>query len=127
MRGAGKFIFSVGSVSVLMLLYVHLNVSLFSFSYGINQKSKRFDQRNKDYRQLKYEVEVLKAPYRLAAEIRQRNLELDLPKEIRVVKVPVPQTLDMETFNTVTPHPLSKGFLDYLGRWVKVAQAKMDS
>ena len=58
--------------------------------------------------------------------MKELELDLTLPKEIRVVRVAptvsevaVPTTLQDESLK-----PMSKGLLDLLGRWVKVAQAK---
>jgi len=127
MKGSGKLVMIVGVVSLCVLIYVHLNVSLFSISYRINQKSETLNERHENYRRLKFEVEQFKTPNQLAEQIEKHSFTLDAPKEIHVIKVPVPLEASMATLEQSSYHPLSKGLFDFLGRWVKVAQAKMDS
>jgi hypothetical protein len=59
--------------------------------------------------------------------MRELKLDLTLPKEVRVVRVPAAAVSRVPAVEDVALQPLSKGLLDFLGRWVKVAQAKTDN
>lgn len=129
MRGSGKFVLGVGFVSLFFLFYVHLNVSLLTLSYGINEKSKELDRSAEYYRHLRFEVDQLKAPHRLAERMTTLELKFDLPKEVHVIQVPAPEPMLIHQApdDTAGFQPFSKGLSDFLGRWIKVAQAKTES
>ena len=127
MKGLGKIIIAIGLVSVLLLLYVQGQTALVRISYLMDVKSKKLAQEEEEYRYLKFEVDQLKAPRRLEEKIKTLKLNLTLPKEIRVVRVQAPPTIESPRLEEVQLQPLSKGLLEFLGRWVKVAQAKTDS
>ncbi len=128
MKGLGKIIIVIGFISGLFLLYVQGQISMLRVSYKIDLDSKKLSRRSEEYRHLKFEVDQLKSPRRLEEKIKELNLELTLPKEVRVVRVPY-QTSEEPSLGaeTVQLKPFSDGVLEFLGRWVKVAQAKTDS
>ncbi len=128
MKGLGKIIIVIGFVSGLFLLYVQGQISMLRVSYKIDLDSKKVARRSEEYRHLKFEVDQLKSPRRLEEKIKELELELTLPKEVRVVRVPY-QASEKPSLVTesVELKPFSDGVLEFLGRWVKVAQAKTDS
>lgn len=127
MKGAGKTILSVAFVSALMLLYVHEQVALFRISYQLDAKSEKLARLSEDYRKVKFEVDQLRAPRLLEQKMKDMQIELALPKEVQVVKIPAAAPLTPESLPNVSLKPLSDGLLDFLGRWVKIAQAKTDN
>lgn len=126
MKGSGKWVLGVWGAAIFLLLYVHLNVSLFSLSYQINDRSKQVSKRDETYRYLKYEVERLKAPYRLSEKIQEHRLELDIPKNIRVIQMPTPEAIEPKIIQEAASVATSKGLTGLFGRWVQIAQAKTE-
>lgn len=127
MKGTGKFILLTGLVSAFILFYVHLHQSLFLLSYTIYDHSHELSKRNEEYRHLKFEVNQLKAPNRLAEEMTERGLKLERPSEIYVVRAPLPKQVELPAIEATPINPLSRGLMEFLGRWVNIAQAKMDA
>ncbi|MBI3313144.1 MAG: hypothetical protein HYZ83_02780 [Candidatus Omnitrophica bacterium] len=127
MKGAGKFLISLIGVTLLVLLYVHIQVSLFQVSYSMNTQSHQLADKSEAYRLLKFEVDQLRAPRLLEQKMKDMQIELALPKEVQVVKIPAAPAFNPESLPNVSLKPLSDGLLDFLGRWVKIAQAKTDA
>jgi cell division protein FtsL len=128
MKGLGKIIIVIGFISGLFLLYVQGQISMLRVSYKIDLDSKKLARRSEEYRHLKFEVDQLKSPRRLEEKIKELELELTLPKEVRVVRVPYQASEEPSLVTeSVELKPFSDGVLEFLGRWVKVAQAKTDS
>jgi hypothetical protein len=127
MRGTGKFLAILTFIGGLLLLYVHAQISLFQVSYTIDSRSRQLAQQSEEYRLLKFEVEQLKAPRLLETRMKELQMDLTLPKEVRIVRVPTVPVVDAVNVQGVSLRPLSDGILDFLGRWVKVAQAKTDN
>jgi cell division protein FtsL len=127
MKGIGKILISMSFGTFLLFLYVHAQVSLVSVSYSLDRQSKKLAESQEEYRRLKFEVEQLRAPRRLEEKMKEWGLELSLPKEVRVVRVPMPDPVEAQTMTEeIQLQPFSKGLMDFLGRWVKVAQAKTE-
>jgi hypothetical protein len=129
MKGAGKILSGITIITVLLLFYVHEQVSLFAVSYRIQKNSALLTERGEEYRRLKFEVDQLKAPRLLEEKMRMLNLDLTLPKQVLVVRIPStpPAESNAPVISDISLQPFSEGLLDFLGRWVKVAQAKTDS
>ena len=128
MKGTGKIIIGISFAACFLLLYVHEQISLFRVSYILDNRSEKLSQMSEEYRQLKFELDQLKAPRLLEEKIKDLSLDLALPKEVRVFKVtptPVSETL-IQNIPTKTS-PLPDRFVSFLGRWVEVAQAKTDN
>jgi hypothetical protein len=119
-----KIIGFTSVMTCMMVLYVHGHVQIFQVSYHINSQEKILEETSKSFRELRYEVEQLKAPALLESKLKTLELDLNLPKEIEFISIPamseiiLPQELPMEH----TPSPV----FNFLGQWVKVAQAKME-
>ena len=130
MKGLGKILINVAVVSFLLLLYVQGQIALLRISYSIDSQSKKLTQKREQYRHLQFEVDQLKAPRRLEEKMKELQLNLVLPKEVRVVRVPIVASnalVEPPLEEEVQLQPFSKGLLEFLGRWVKVAQAKTDN
>ena len=63
-----------------------------------------------------------------AVEAKMKELEMDLtlPKEVRVIRIPVEQNIAPPPMTEFELQPFSEGLLNFFGRWVKVAQAKTE-
>ena len=128
MKGAGKILISITFATLLLLFYVHEQIALFSISYRLQKDSDLLTAKSEEYRHLNFEVEQLKAPRLLEEKMRELKLDLTLPKQVLVVRIPriAAAETPAPVMKNVSLQPLSDGLLDFLGRWVKVAQAKTD-
>lgn len=122
----GKIIFGVGLLTLLLLLYVHEQVALVRVSYLIDAKSDKLNRMSEDYRQLKFEVDQLKAPRLLEEKMKNLSLQLTLPQEIHVVRTPAPK-LPPQNRDVSSIGSISGNMFHFLGHWVEVAQAKTDN
>ena len=127
MQGSGKLITALSVVVLFLLLYVHAHISLFRVSYEISDKSRELANKNEQYRYLKYEVDQMKAPHLLETKMEQLKLDLTLPHEVRVIRLPQVTAVETEAVDRISLQPLSDTLLDFVGRWVKVAQAKTET
>lgn len=125
-RFAARVLIMVAALTCSVVLYVHGQVAIFELSYDMNAQAHVLRDKSEEYRKLKFEVEQLKAPRLLEAKMHQMNLELTLPREVRVVKIPQPVRMDSPVVGAVSPQSFSLAPMDFFGKWVKVAQAKMD-
>ena len=122
----GKIIFGVGLLTLLLLLYVHEQVALVRVSYLIDSKSAALNHMSEEYRQLKFDVDQLKAPRLLEEKMKTLSLDLALPQEIHVVRTPaVP--LPVQGREVPAVGSISGNMFHFLGHWVEVAQAKTDN
>lgn len=126
MKGAGKIIMIVTMATSSLLLYVHLNVSLFHVSYDLNTKSQMLTQKGEQYRHLKFEVDRLKAPRRLEKKIEELSLDLTLPKDIEVVRVAKDNFLNNSHVEVIEHDPIQNRFMNFFGRWIGTAQANTE-
>lgn len=126
-----KFIFRVfvlfGFVTCFAVLYVYGQTAIFKVSYDINEKSDKLKEQSEFYRRLKFEVDQLRAPRLLEEKMKRMELELALPSEIQVIRIPKTGAPESLITPAVSKQPLAASPFDLLGRWVKVAQAKMES
>lgn len=128
MKGTGKLLFGISVLSLMMLLYVHEQVMVFRISYRLHEKSSQLTRKSDEYRKLKFEVDQLKAPRLLEERLKGQTLELSLPEEVRVVKIPkIMQREHSEALPDFSANTLSGRFASFLGRWIDVAQAKTDN
>lgn len=126
MKGIGKIILMMAAGSCFFLLYVHEQVALLDVSYAIDERAEKLGHLSEEYRQLRFEVEQLKAPRLLDEKMKQMSLDLTLPQEIRVIRMPA--TLPAEaSLKHISTNPMAGRVADFLGRFVDVAQAKTDN
>lgn len=124
MKGFGKLLLGFSLLTGALLLYVHERVEVLRVSYRIYEKSSELAERAEEFRRLKFEVSQLRSPQALEKRLEELSLSLDLPKEIQVLRVP-------ESIAPVEVRPLPlrtspHGFLDFVGQWIQVAQARTD-
>lgn len=127
MKGSGKIILMIAAVTSLFVFYVHGQVTLFRVSYEIEGQNEAINHLTDTYRQLKFDVERLKAPRRLEAKLTDHSMDLTVPQQIHVMRVPPPPSLSMQQLNDVTSTSMSNRVLDFFGRWIGVAQAKTEN
>ncbi len=127
MKGAGKIILGVSIPVVFLLFYVHEQIALLHVSYILEDKSEKLVRLSEEYRNLKFELDQLKAPRLLETKIKEMQLNLTLPNEVRVLMTPAPPVNETPVKNVSTAGPLSDRVLHFLGRWVDIAQAKTDN
>jgi hypothetical protein len=126
MKGIGKVILMIAFGSCFFLLYVHEQVALLDVSYAIDAKADKVTQLSEEYRQIRFEVEQLKAPRLLEEKMKQMSMELTLPQEIRVIRIPAVLDTDA-SLKQISTRPMAGRLADFLGRFVDVAQAKTDN
>jgi len=126
MKGTGKIILSTLLLTILALGYVHGQNAAIQLSYHINHKGDLLAEKTEFYRHLKYDVDQLKAPRLLEAKIDQLSLNLDVPREIRVIQVPPQLVHSIIDQPDLTVTPSNNRFGSFLGRWIGVAQAKTE-
>ncbi len=125
-RPMGKMIFGVATVTLLLLVYVHEQVSLVRISYLLDSKSDALVRMSEEYRQLKFEVDQLKAPRLLEEKMKNLSLDLTLPQEIHVVRTPAVR-LDAAKGQDISVGSVPGRMFEFLGQWVDIAQAKTDN
>ena len=125
-QSMGKIISGVGLLTLLLLVYVHEQVALVRVSYLIDSKSAALSRMSEEYRQLKFDVDQLKAPRLLEEKMKTLSLDLALPQEIHVVRTPA-LPLPAPGRDVPTVGSISGNMFHFLGHWVEVAQAKTDN
>jgi cell division protein FtsL len=110
--------------TMMMVLYVYGHVQIFHVSYEINAQEKALETKSKSFRELRFEVDQLKAPALLEQKLKELELDLDLPKNVEMIEIPKIPT--MNSIPAIPIEPTSSPVFTFLGQWVKVAQAKMD-
>ncbi|MBI3316557.1 MAG: hypothetical protein HYZ85_00940 [Candidatus Omnitrophica bacterium] len=128
MKDALKTILVIAGITGLFVTYVHEQISLFKISFVLDQQYESLNRKAEEYRRLKFEVDQRKAPRVLEQKMKELELDLTLPKEIRVFRLaPKPEAVLASASAPPTFHPFSSSLMDFLGRWIEVAQAKTDS
>jgi hypothetical protein len=127
MKGIGKVLFCITVGALFFLLYVHEQVALLHVSYQIESRSEKLIRLSEESRQLRFEVEQLKAPRLLDEKMKQMSLDLTLPQEIRVIRVPESALSSESSLQKISTRPMVGRLTDFFGRFVDVAQAKTDN
>lgn len=126
MQSVGKTILGIGVLTLLLLLYVHEQIALVRVSYLIDSKSIQLNHLSEEYRQIKFEVDQLKAPRILQEKMKHLSMQLSLPQEIHVIKTPALK-ISAQDRQVSSSASLSGNMFHFLGHWVDVAQAKTDN
>jgi hypothetical protein len=92
----------------------------------LEDKAEKLGRLSEEYRNIKFDLDQLKAPRLLEEKIKEMQLNLTLPNEVRVLKTAAP-LLKEESLQNVSASPISDRVLHFLGRWVDIAQAKTDN
>ncbi len=82
-----KFIFYIWIITAFALLYVWQQVELVRVSYEIREAKCEVAHLLDQNGSLRYNVASLSSPSRLAKEKSVRNLELELPKSLKLVRL----------------------------------------
>ena len=125
-QSVGKTIVGIGILTLLLLFYVHEQIALVRVSYLIDSKSIQLNHLSEQYRQIKFEVDQLKAPHLLQEKMKNLSMQLTLPQEIHVIKIP-PLKITPQDSQVSPVASLSGNMFHFLGHWVDVAQAKTDN
>lgn len=127
MRGSGKILVLIGSLTCAMLFFVHLQIASFLVSFDIHKSSRTFAEKQELLRRLQFKVDQLRAPRFLEAKMKRHELALALPNKIRVVEVPpVAELVIPKAPEQKAPRTFSSEVSSFLGRWIQTAQAKTD-
>lgn len=124
MRGLGKILMGCLILTSGVVLYVHERVEVLRVSYRIQKRSSELARGAEDLRRLQFEVAQLRSPQFLEKRLEALSLPLTLPQEIRVLEVPAPRV--EPPLKGVAMGVPSTNFLDFLGQWIQVAQARPD-
>lgn len=124
MKGFGKLLLGFSLLTAALLVYVHERVEVLRVSYRIYEKSSQLAERAEEFRRLKFEVSQLRSPQALEKRLEELSLSLDLPKEIQVLRVP--ESVSAVEVRPLPLRPPAHGFLDFVGQWIQVAQARTD-
>ena len=126
MKGIGKVILCITAGAFFFLIYVHEQISLLHVSYLIEARNEKLTHLSEESRQLRFEVEQLKAPRLLEEKMKQMSLELTLPREIRVIRIPA-TGIAPDSLQKISTRPMAGRLADFFGRFVDIAQAKTDN
>ena len=126
MKGTGKIVLGIFSLAFFVVLYVRGQIALLHVSYQIEAKANKLSALFEESRRLHFEVDQLKAPRLLEEKMKQLSMDLTLPQEIRVVRIPLPKITEA-SLNQIPTQPFAGRVADFVGRWVGVAQAKTDN
>ena len=123
MKHLGKYIIALGIVTGCMLFYVHQHTAILLCSYTINQKQETLTALIDVHKNLKFQLASLTSPTTLEQKLADANVNLVLPQEIKVVKVPITHT---EPIHMVENRLVSRdrGILRFLS-FEKEAQAEL--
>ncbi len=132
MKGAGKTLLILACFTGFFLAYVHGQVMLLRLSYSINRDSRQLAAKTEEFLKLKFQVEQLKAPRLLENKMGEFDLNLTLPKQVKVVRVaPMPVMVIEERHAAAelpaAPPSFAQRLGNVFGRWVGVAQAKTEN
>lgn len=108
-------------ITLLLLLHVHAQVSIFQVSYLIQKKEKELADLSDEYRKMKFEVSKLHSLSYLDKRKKEMNLKLETPKSVRVIPI---RSEPKENERTIEAPPMvRKGFFSFVNL-IKEAQAK---
>ena len=104
----------------MLLLYVHLQVSIYQVSYSIEKKEKEVAKLSETYKLAKFRVSRLRSPHVLNQRMKQMSLDLITPKDQEVIRVLRPKVVPQD--QKVAHAPMQ--FMSWL-HIIKEAQAKV--
>ncbi len=125
MKGFGKILLGFSILTGLLLFYVHQRVEILRVSYRIHSKSSDLAQKVEDFRRLKFEVNKMRSPDRIQKRLEDMSLPFTLPKQIEVLRVPDQAVPPSET-KPFLPNSSPDSFVDFLGQWIQIAQARTE-
>ncbi|OGX11425.1 MAG: hypothetical protein A2351_08950 [Omnitrophica bacterium RIFOXYB12_FULL_50_7] len=127
MKGSGKILILIATLTCSMLFFVHLQVSSVLVSFDIHKSSRVLAEKQELLRRFQFKVDQLRAPRLLEEKMKRHDMGLALPNKIQVVEVPpvselvIPVASEQKVTRTFSSEVTS-----FLGRWIQTAQAKTD-
>lgn len=112
-------------VTLMLLFYVHIQAEIFRVSYSIEKKDRELAELSEKYKISRYSVTQLKSPNYLNEQLKKNSMELIVPKDTEILKIPVPKSIPVAV-ETVSGAPVKSQLLSLSGL-VKEAQAKTSS
>ncbi|MBU1863111.1 MAG: hypothetical protein KKH94_05575 [Candidatus Omnitrophica bacterium] len=106
MKHLGKYIVGLCIVTIGMLFYVHQQITVLRYSYTINNKEERLATLIDTHKNLTFQLASLKSPATVEQKLRAADINLVIPHEIRIVKVPV---ADIEPIQMVKANSTPQG------------------
>ena len=118
--------------TLLVLAYVHEQVSILQISYSIEKKERAAARLSEDYKVAKFQIARLHSPGYLNQALKSRSLNLSAPKAVQIIKVVKPKELlsSTTTAQRVGLPPLNQpttskaSFISWVGGFMREAQAK---
>ncbi len=107
--------------TLLVLAYVHGQVSILRISYSIEKKEREVARLSEDYKLAKYQVARFRSPQFLQRELKARSLDLAVPKAVQVMKIIKPKEL-LPPLNQ--PATVKTNITSWFGGFMREAQAK---
>jgi cell division protein FtsL len=127
MKGSGKVLILIATLTCSMLLFVHLQIVSVLVSLDIHKSSRAVAEKQELLRRFQYKVDQLRAPRLLEAKIKRHDMSLGLPNKIQVVEIPsMPELAIPPSQEHKVTRTLSSEVSSFLGRWIQTAQAKTD-
>jgi len=127
MKGSGKILMGIASVTCLMLMYVHLQVASVIVSFNLYERSNVFTQKQELLRRLQFNVDQLKAPRLLEEKVKKYQLSLALPNKVESCEVPmIPELFGPSSREPRTISASPSAFSQFFGQLIQTAQAKTD-
>ncbi|HOW88232.1 MAG TPA: hypothetical protein P5561_05455 [Candidatus Omnitrophota bacterium] len=127
MKGSGKVLILIATLTCSMLLFVHLQIASVLVSLDIHKNSRAVAEKQELLRRFQYKVDQLRAPRLLEAKMKRHDMGLALPNKIQVVEIPpVPELAIPASQEHKATRTLSSEVSSFLGRWIQTAQAKTD-
>ena len=75
----------MGMVMGMLLLYTSQHIGIVQTSYDIHQKEKEASRLVEDYKNLRYQVNLLKTPARIEQKLKEANLNFVHPTDVKLV------------------------------------------
>ena len=111
------------TATLLLLFYVHEQVTIFQVSYSIERKEREIARLSEDYKTAKFYLTRLRSPHVLSQRIKELSLNLAVPKDRQVIRVLKPKAVPVQIQVEESWPPAPFRFLSLL-HFVKEAQAK---
>lgn len=109
------------SGTLLVLAYVHEQVSVLQISYSIEKKEKQLHRLSEEHKLLKYQVARMHSPAFLNQQLKSRALNLSAPKAVQVMKMVRPKEM-LPPLNQ--PATIKTAMSSWVGGFMREAQAK---
>ncbi|OGW85883.1 MAG: hypothetical protein A3C35_06720 [Omnitrophica bacterium RIFCSPHIGHO2_02_FULL_46_11] len=108
--------------TLLLLLYVHEQVSIFQVSYSIERKEREIARLSEEYKTAKFNLARLRSPRLLSERMKKMSLDLGIPTDQEIVTILKPKLQPLSHTSPMLDQPAFR-FLS-LVHFVKEAQAR---